>query len=426
MDLMLHAAEWLAWPLRVTEQNRVDDELLGMLALATADLEHQSTLVAPRAALWRELQAALRHLPPQWVHLSSDGPFARWLAIASLAESAGALRLATVLLHHLELAVRADHAGVRGGDAEGADLRERLALCWTRRGRIARTNGQLADAEAWYTQARRLVHSAPSRDGRPQAQLGLAALAVNRGNYPAVIRSLRRLTVQSAKVPALYRIPSHQLMAVARRKQRRFIDALLHVWAAFDLLDAVDFRREQLVGTMAEIALEADDLEAASNGFATVLHSNVGPLVRVPALFGAVRARIAVLERAGGALARDRRDPLLGDFAAELDAMQVSSLAPSEAVLAHLAAAELARHGGSAASAEAALDAAESLARAVGLFERLFTVEEFRARLRSSKREAASALSVSDPASSITRSHSGRAVAASRRHPALERLLSLR
>jgi hypothetical protein len=242
MDSLLHAADWLVWSQRSTEHSRDSDDLMGVLVLATADLGLQTSLEAPRQILWQQLHAPLATIPPQWVHLDTSSPFAQWLSIASLAEGVGALRLAIIVLHHLEERVRFAHATHSGHPAPGHQptLHEQVALCWTRRGRIARTGGQLDDAARWYRQAQRLVRREPTRDATVQATLGLAALAVNRGNYPEVVRHLGGLMRSNAGVPPLYRIPSHQLMAVARRKQARYIDALLHVWAAFDLLDATD------------------------------------------------------------------------------------------------------------------------------------------------------------------------------------------
>lgn len=426
---MLHAADWLVWSERSTE--RASDDLLGVLVLAAADLGQQTSLDAPREVLWRQLHAPLATIPPQSAHLEMGSPFTQWLAVASLAEGVGALRLAIIVLHHLEERVRIAHATHSGHPAPGhrPTLHEQVALCWTRRGRIARTGGQLDDAARWYRQAQRLVRREPTRDATVQATLGLAALAVNRGNYPEVVRHLGGLMRSNAGVPSLYRIPSHHLMAVARRKQARYIDALLHVWIAFDLLDATDFRREQLIGTMAEIALEAGDLDAAIHGFATVLRSSAGPLVRAPALLGAVRARAQQAQRnvhgtrvftqPEALRAGDPPDVSFDDLADQLQAMAEKSLAPTEAVLVQLARAELEASRGAPTLAEAALDIAENLARSVGLYERLFMIDAVRLRLAR-----AAASSDRPPGSGVT----PRADSTPRRtrHPALHRLLSLR
>jgi tetratricopeptide (TPR) repeat protein len=420
IEVLLHTADWLASQEGESEPLRADDALVGALALAAADLEHQMSLVAPRPALAADLAGALSTLPPQWAHLPNQAPFAQWLALATLAEHWGALRLAIVMLNDLERLLRAERSTTAMRIAD-AGTREQLALCWTRRGRIARTQGQLDDAALWYQQAAKLTSRRPWLDAHPQALLGMAALAANRGNIPEVERRLRLLTQDAAILPALYRIAAHQFMAVTKRKRRQYIDALLHAWSAYDLLDGSDFRREQLLGTIADIALEAGDADAAARGFHVVLSSAVRPLVRVPALYGALRAR---LEQLGGhgslahALGLIAGDHALATLAQQLHTLRGVTLAPTELVLAHLAEAELSMAVGNVGDAERALDAADQLASAVGLHERQFLVDAARTRLRTAYAPLRAPVLEVVPTSPVL-------TAKFPRHPALNRLLQL-
>lgn len=425
-DLITNTADWLALPSTRSAPARVDDDYLGALVLAAADLEHCSSLLAPRAAVVSSLASAIDTLPPQWVYLDSQEPFARWLLLATLAEHWGAPTLASLMLTQLERIIRADSGNLRLRSMK-APTREYVALCWTRKGRIARTMGHLGDAVVWYQQAAALVSARVPRDALPQASLGLAALAMNRGNIPAVERQLRRLMRRSAALPSLYQIPAHHLMAVVNRRRREFIDALLHVWAAFDLLDGSDFRREQLVGTMADIALEAGDAEAAAQGFSIVLSSSVGPMVRAPALYGAVRARIQQLgahpdhhSSAVTFVRRAREDAILAALAREVHTLQAMTLAPTESVLVFLASAEIAATRGALDAAEQALESAAMLADAVGLYDRQFHIEEVRTRVRSIAAPTLTALPEDTPP--VISLDTG----LSTRHPALDRLLQLR
>ncbi len=372
---LLNVADWLAAP----ESHAVasdDQALLGALVLAAAHLEHLETLEAPAASLAAQLRSAASEIPPQWAMLADDEPFAMWLQAATVAEHRGAFRLSLRMLSELarllSIKLRND---VRD---DGSLIAERLALCCARRGRIARTMGELEHAMEWYGKAREAVRYAPVRDASPQASLGLAALALNRGNIPRGARLLMPLLRRGAGLPAVYRIPTHQLMAVVRRKQRKHMDALLHVWAAFDLLTTSDFRREQLVGTMAEIALEAGDIDAAARGFEVVLQSSTLPMVRVPALWGAIQARLAS--------APPHRDPLqdapLLGFMAEVQVLKTQRLAPAAEVMVHLSDATLAIARADVRSATTALDEADRVAHSAGFFERQFMIEELRTRLR--------------------------------------------
>lgn len=428
-DLLFFATDWLAWDSRPLESTRADETELGTLILALADVEHLEALAPPRPAVFAMLRLGLEELPPQW-HYLPNGPTAQWLLLVSLAEHRGAWRLAGLLLTQLErlltgstpsVASTAAHEIIADGVAAAPSAAESLALCWTRRGRIARMAGQLADAAHWYAAALRSVSRLGWQDARPQAHLGLAALALTRGNVPAAERALRPLLAVRLRLPALYQIPAHQLIAVAKRKRGLPLDALLHAWAAFDLLKHDDFRRDQLVCTMSEIALEAGDPEAALRGFRVVLASQQTPLVRLPALYG-----IARVLRLSPQCAEDSQQ-LATTCLADVAHWLTRTLAPSDVVLLHMTRAELWTVLGDHVAALDAWTSAGTVAERAGLFERQFTIAAIRDQLARESAAPTLGTAPGDAHANVTAARRERTVrSAPQRHPALRRLLTLR
>lgn len=403
-----NAAEWLASD-EAGALAAVDSALTGQLALAAAHLEHQSIIELPADTLLVLLGEAAKDVPPQWTVLAANEPFTFWLQAATLAEHRGAWRLSLLMLAEIERVLREQ-------SVNDPSTVERIALCWARRGRIARTMGELEHAVDCYDRARRAVRRAPLQDAYPQAVLGLAAAALNRGNAPRAVRLLLPLVRAGTTLADLYRIPAHQLMAVVRRRQRRYVDAMLHVWAAFDLLNASDFRREQLIGTMADIALDAGDADAAARGFEAVLQSSAVALVRVPALWGAIQARLMQTVTLGPDKLRE--DVRLQQYDEQVQALKLQSISPVVEVMVHLSDAALAVARADMRGATAALDRADRLAQQAGFFDRQFLIEELRSKLNTSSVAPASPRLIADGVSAKYAKRS--------RHPALGRLLMLR
>jgi len=412
LAIPLSAAHWLSSSEADTE-TAGDSARLSALVLAASSLEHLSAFEMPDAETRAQLDGEANEIPPQWAILDRDQPFTFWLQAATVAEHRGALLLSARMLVEIARLVREDRRTGKRGDASTAEC---LALCWTRFGRIARTLGDLTQAVQWYEQARRAVRSSPIKDAYPQAVLGLSAAAINRGNIPRAARLLLSLLRLESALPAVYRIPAHQLMAVVRRKQRQHTDALLNVWAAFDLLTASDFRREQLIGTMAEIAFEAGDFDAAARGFEAVLQSNVVPLVRIPALWGAIRARLATIGT--HRLEHEARDERLHDHSREVESWKAQRLTPATEVMVHLCDAELAIARGDVESATTAIDRAGRVAKGADYFERQFLIDGLRAKLDSK--------SVAPDLPSLHVTGARKTHSTSARHPALQRLFQLR
>src|SRR6187402_83574 len=147
---VLNTADWLASP-EARQAAGEDPARLGPVALAAAHLEHLSAFDVPDEAWRAPLDEAASEIPPQWSRLDGAEPFAFWLQAATVAEHHGAFRLSARMLAEIVRLVREDR---RVGQHDEASTTERLALCWTRRGRIARTLGDIEQAVQWYDQAR--------------------------------------------------------------------------------------------------------------------------------------------------------------------------------------------------------------------------------------------------------------------------------
>ena len=376
MEVVVTTADWMAIYDRSSDKaSVVVEERLAILAMLSSALEHQTELTAPSAQLMSRLDAEIAALPPQMSGVGVDEPFAQWMAIAALTEHCGALRLAQLMVDRVRELVDARGKSLIGEAARSGV--ERTAICWARRGRIARTNGQFDDAIACYEQAAANVRSRPWIDARPQAELGLATVAAIRGNIPEAERRANALLAHRPHIFAIYQVNAHQLLSFAKRKRGLFIDALLNAWAAFDLLGHEDFRRHELVGVMSEIALELGDLDAASHGFDAVLDTDVSSRIRVPTLAGAVDVCLRRMNATTAMSVSNRLESLLD----ELRVLITTTLSPNDRASALIALAEGAMALGQGAEAERWLSAAATTSADAKLFERQFRIDALRVRL---------------------------------------------
>jgi tetratricopeptide (TPR) repeat protein len=408
------------------------EQLLGVIAVLANALVSQSLLAAPDDRLYEDLAADISALPPQVAHIDAQSPFARWLSVAALAEHWRELRLAQLIVDRLSALVRDTSPRAKGaftgGDAAYVltqDAAELAGICFARRGRIARSVGDLDDAIQWYRDAAQIVRARERiwRDARVLAELGLATIDTLRGNMPAVERRTLRILAYRPQVADFYRVHAHQFLALTRRKAGKYIDALLNAWAAFDLLDHADFRRQELVASMSEIALEMGDVLAAESGFAAVLTAAESPRVRIPAVVGLLQVRLRVVS---GAL---QDDSVAVACARELEDLLRTSLAPNDEVVSLLALAEFAQRSGQVAHTTELLDRADHVARQQRLYERQFQIEALRGSLNGGLNTMTVMHSdVNLPMVPASINSAGAAPSASRaarrRHPALQRLLA--
>ena len=385
---LLRISDWLRFsPESASATHDAHAAQLGALAVVAAGFEASDSFDRPSIVM-TQLRGPLEQLPTQFAGIPSDSAMGDWLNIASLAEFLQAPQLADILLVELIVRLAPQRAGqVHGyGQSERAEI---AALCWTRRGRVARTQGRFDDAEACYDTALRLAGRL-WRDARPLATLGLAALAANRGNIPAAERLALQVLERGSQVFPLYRVPAHQLMTFTLRRRGSLLDALLHGWHAFDLLDADDYRRDELLITMSEIALAYGDLESAARGFSAVRLATLPVRIRIPALVGtldvAVQHMSTLRRRAavGGdvAIATAARSSVLAARVPLLILLD-GALSPGDGLLAMIALGEAAIELGERDDAMVWIAKAAHIADQHGFHEKRFHVDTLRARIES-------------------------------------------
>jgi hypothetical protein len=295
------AAEWLSHAAaRLAAMPTDVADVLTSVALLTATLERHPALVAPPAAPLAALRPAFAPLPVQLLCLPAEHPVGLWLQLSALAEHHGEPVLARLIVDALAERLGEHDAGrttrADGYDHERAEL---LALCWTRRGRMARVAGYLDDAQCHFEEALALTRGS-WRDARLAAELGLTNLAVARGNYPQVAARCTALLANSeasAVLAPVHRVALYQMRAIASRKRGAFIDALLDSWHAYDLLGHASAHRAELIVSMAETALDCGDIAAAEAGFSSAEREALAtgaPLrVQVAAVVGQARVALA-------------------------------------------------------------------------------------------------------------------------------------
>jgi len=249
-------------------------------------------LDAPSYGLTDSLAAQLAELSPQFVEINAAEPFGQWICIVALAEQLGTLDLAQLTLDELIL-----WASQQPKDASVGAPEELEALCWARRGRVARARGHHDDADAHYRHAIRHTRGAPWRDARPQAELGLAVLAYARGNFPDVAARARSIVRRRLAVQPLYRAQAYQLLSFVSRRQGQLLDALLFGWEAYGLLESFDVLRAEIVVVLSETAFAYGDFAAAMTGFRSVVRTGLPSRLAVPAWIGVMDAALAMAAR---------------------------------------------------------------------------------------------------------------------------------
>jgi tetratricopeptide (TPR) repeat protein len=381
-------------------------------------------LPVPHAAHLAKLRTEIAALPPQFAGIKLGDPFGEWINIAALAEHLGEPDLAHLILSlMLELLSRGSR---RARSLRGNVDVERVALCWARRGRLARIAGALDDAAECYEHAVRISRKQPWQDARPHAEMGLAVLAIARGNLPEGERRSRAVLAHRPRALALYRVQAHQVLSFTERRRGRLLDALLHGWEGYDLLDRDDLRRHELVASMAEIAMDCGDLDAAARGFDSVIAAAVPLRIRVPALVGAIEVALHRLSHSTSR-ARPGREAL----AAELVKLLSQPLAPGDRVLALVALIEWALSTNGLDQASAWLLEASALATTHQFHEKQFRLGTLRERL-DAQRDARSPAQAVSWSSQIRRGEGSSAGSPDfnstrdARHPALARLSALR
>lgn len=390
-----------------SDSNLMDPEVQqGALLALSSTASRMDTLMAPDASCCAPLMHELAALPLQLHYVAPDSAFGLWLAIAALAEQKQQLELARTIIDGIRHAVETDAIH------ESVSL-ERRAICWSRRGRIARTRGAHDDAFECYFEARRLVRDLPWHDARPVAELGLGVLAAVKGNYPAAERYASAVLKHRPVVPTVHRIGAHHLMTLTKRKRGRPLDALLHGWEAIDMLPADDVRALEVMLSLSEIAIELRDLHAAEMGFASVLEQEGPSRIRLSALVGAV-ASCVHSNRGDSSSAITVR---LRQYQARLVQLLDAQLSPRDRCRGLVALAEIHRHFGEHEAAAKATDNASAIAHEFGFFEQQFRLDAFIANL-AAPTHPTSSTQPNTPSIPEERT-------ITKRHPALSRLVNL-
>lgn len=381
---------------------RSDAEVLGRLAFLAEWLRRAPVLPRLPQEHREALASAFTIVPVQAPTMPGEHPAFAWLQVASLAEFHGQRSLARTMVDAL--------AGQASGDPEV------LAMCAGQRGRIARTAGDLDEAAAHYADAIRLTTPLPKRDAWPRALCGLANVHLDRGNFPAAERCLRRALKAGPQVAAPTRVHPWMGLALVRRKRNDLIDAMLCAWNAFDLTTPDMPQRADLLVTLAECATEFGDHIAAVNGFEQALVITSAMRVRAAAVTGIVRSRTAQVRRIGsntsGETALAVHDALVRALelaVTRLDVLLTQPLAPQEQTLALLARAEANLALRDHSASEASRDAEHWMTRADTLIDR-HGYHEYRFQIDTIRQQIAGALATStvsaasDVAPSIRRS----------------------
>ena len=390
---------------------------LGRLAVATARICQAPELATPTPRTLKEFDAALKALPPQFEWLDPLSRLGQWMSIAALCELAQVPDMAWLILCNVE--AHLDETVVLEAGVES--ITEARALCWARRGRLLRMAGKLNEASVCYRKAQRLVRGAPCRDAAPQAAIGLVLTAVGRGNFPLADRLARGVLARRPRVSPMYQMQAYQMRTLTLRRMGRLLDALLHGWHAFDLLETSDPRGLEVLATMSEIAAAYGDWPAAHAGFQAVARASTSERVRVPALVGIVDG----LRKIGTTSAsefRERAQPWI----AELESVATKSFAPWDRAIAAGALAEAGLHLAELARADEWITIIEREGERYGFHEHRLRAEGLRtdlARFAKSATEGGRDRVHSVRDSGPVSQHAGRR--ASGQHPALKRLTAV-
>lgn len=430
MQVMLGLDDWLALelPRLLRESSAEGIQRVVMLATLASGLLRQVEdapgepvdLTPPEASVVDALQGDLQRLPTQLAFVQREEGFGQWLELAALAEQLQLDGIARLMLDALRRAQGRITTHSTGG--QSAEQRERVGVCWTRRGRIDRTAGHLDSALECYQQAIRVARGLPIRDARPLAELGLAALAANRGNFPAAGRRAAALLRSRPAVHTVHRFAAHSLLAFVRRKSGRLLDSMLHGWAAYDLVPLDDIRGLEILLTMSELATELGDLDAAEQGFAAMTHDAIPTRVRISAIVGAANVHLRRTDSR-----REQRERLVET----LTNTAAFSAPPRELTRVLLALAELELADGHILRAAGHAERARLIAHEFRLFEQQFLIEELLRRisstgliLESSSRNVSTPSTPRGPSTpDATAKPTRLGGSASARHPALSRLL---
>lgn len=306
-----------------------DDDAVRWLALATG-LEHgvrtARHALAPRGAAQddgeghapfgaRELEALVNAVEasgqaPRWSmpHLDREQSaepavreLQRLLHAVEMMEEAGAFHLASAVLPLAEWLLDSwwrhgvAHDGAPLTPAQQHALEQERGRLWAQQARVTWQRGRRDLSRAIYDRVGRLGRRLGDPELCGRKWFGLAVIA-QLENDPARVRVAARRALQHAEAIGLRPMimAAHSTLLAAAGMQQRWSDALVHAWAAFEVLDEGHPLAVVPLGNLSQLLLELGRMEAARVGFEAVLEREPPPRVRVPAAGGLARVYAAL------------------------------------------------------------------------------------------------------------------------------------
>lgn len=203
-------------------------------------------------------------------------------AVAEEQELAGAYGLAYVTLRAVLHAV-----GARVAPRIQGNVLAQL-------GRASRQLGAMDVAGEMYEEAMSVGYECEAQDVIARALLGLAVMALTRGNYPAAREQFERalMNADRANDPELIRTAHHGLLNCGFASGD-LDSAMVHGWNVLRLCIAPDSRAEALMN-MAEICRLTGEHDAAMRTYAVAMEWTSQHRVRLHAMSGALQSAIAI------------------------------------------------------------------------------------------------------------------------------------
>jgi tetratricopeptide (TPR) repeat protein len=217
----------------------------------------------------------------------------------------------------IETAVRVGGEALRPSDRLSGRLRV---------ARVLRKLNQFDAAEEAYDQAKHLAAMAGDRHSELLSRIGSANTVLNRGNLTDAERLLEQALLDSQKAgDREAEARAHQVMSVALVTRGQPIEAIPHVWRAFELYED-DISRCRALGDLGGMLLMVGDVHGAERALLLVLKHGGEQDVGTNALIELMHCASSRGDRVGFErwreqceIRRDRMPPnILADFALKI------------------------------------------------------------------------------------------------------------
>lgn len=367
------------------------DAELGALLALWGQLRTSDEPTNPHPVLAAELTVVTARIPQQLLTSTWDPRLRDWLMLSAAADMRGDLQLAKGMLSELLRLATASTAW--------RETPAYAATCWARIGRVLRQQGQQHIARDAYHSAIEIARPTGEREPWAIATQGLAALAMDTGNYPEADRLSREVVESCDTVHAQYRSGAYLNLSTFARRRGEHVLALEHGWTAFDLAAPDDPRRAMLLVNQADIGVALGALEESYRAYMYILSMQPVRNVRSVALMGLARTVHAALIRSDDHAQRplwsQRARQIIGRVAETRDVIGDHA----EITRLTLLAAEVLIDLGDHDAAHAWIDECAVVAKADGFHELTFIAEGLR-ELLETRRATAGMSAVAPPAAS--------------------------